>query len=519
MMYSVDSIEILVSLFVIVLLGLALAFGFTKSRNPGRWAAVGVALMFAVSASLFFASGQIMFLGLTGVPLFGWLIYLLVRSSNDRRTGVITGISLAIAIGCTLFALSLRTDRAQRAEATLSINQKILQSQAAMIRQLRKEEDLQRRDLFETRRSESGLKDPGTTESETPTTQIDSLKSSPGVAWYPEVDERFDADVQPSMKATGRTLGQKLISLIKLVTPEKQDPPIIQIHATRTLQHEDFRQALNELATIMRSRFPEAQVLVEQVSPTTSITQLDSNAISIRLTMSAVQMLTPAPWNRSTSELLADVTAELTGSRKKVSVSVRMVDKPWVHEFDVFLASNRGSDLLLDGRSGRLATSALEARNAAVEDAINMLTPVAMQLLRAQSQPLLRTPSETEIADRLKMEMLDGQLIIDRFSQQLTHPMGNLWREAILVRADYSAMQRVLGDFLQQRQREERDRLSLGAALALLAVGIVVLHAFLNWLTKGYHRKKVGLLSGMVAIAGMLVVLILVLSLKFSALV
>jgi hypothetical protein len=122
-----------------------------------------------------------------------------------------------------------------------------------------------------------------------------------------------------------------------------------------------------------------------------------------------------------------------------------------------------------------------------------MLTPFALEFLKTQPQPVLRTPSKTELTDRLITELAGGELVLDRFSQQLAHPMGDLWREAILVEVDYTAMHRVVSAFVLQQRETERGQLSLGVALVLLTLGIIVLHMLLNLITKGYYRKSVGI--------------------------
>ena len=528
---SINFIGFFVITIVVGLLvgGLFFVFRFTKVSAPAAWAfALGVLL---IGLFLFFGLGTaslslITLVVLLGVPVAGLVLHRLAISPDARRIAVVAGTVLAVAFAVLILVQTARiSDFTTRNEqlAVSSVEAALLKDQAAMARQLREAEDRQRRELFESQHGKFVVEDVSTSDSAAASKQIDVLKASPGVAWYPEVDERFPADIQPSMAATGRALGQKLLGLMKTVTKNEDDPSIIQIHAAR-VRHtfsgmratEECGDALNELAAVMRSRYPEAQVLVEQVSPTYSVARLDPNAVSIELKSSVVHLKT-APWDTSTSELLADVTAELDIGSRKASVSVRLVDKPWVHDFDQFLASNQSdsvsqkNSVLIDARSGRLATSELEARNSAIEDAVNMLTPVAMEVLKTQRQPLLRTPDETEIADRLKAELLGGQLIADRFSQQLAHPMGSLWREAILVRADYGSMQRIISGFVQQRQKEERGQLSLAAALALLALGIVVLHAVLNAITKGYYRKNVGMLSGILAVAGILVTLVMAL--------
>ena len=357
--------------------------------------------------------------------------------------------------------------------------------------------------------SKSQTNDDSTAGSSPPDDQVETLKSSSGVAWYPEVDERFDADNYPSMSAAGRALGRKLVDLIDHSTEAEQGPPIIQIHASPTQMRDDFGDTLNELAAVLRSHYAEAQVLIDYLSTETSVSRLDPQAVLIQLRMSVVRTLTPAPWSPSNRAMIANILAELDTGPNKVSTSVRMNEKPWVDNFDEFVNSNRGNGIVFDGRSGRLAMTQMEARGAAIDDAVSMLTPLAMEVLKAQNQLLVQSPDEREIADLLKKELLAGQPVVDSFSQELTHPMGNLWREAVLVRVDYPWLERVFSNYLQQRQQEQRDRLSLGAALALLVAGIVVLHAGLNWITKGYHRKSVGMLSGVLAVVGVLMVLII----------
>jgi hypothetical protein len=511
-MFYLNWVGIFGSLIAAALLIAGLTFGFRlmKVSYAPAWAVLCVALLGAYFAA---AGGgaNVLFLLLFGVPLLGAAAYLTAKFASAKQIGIVAAVGLLVC--GFIFVLRsgsyLELENHQHARSTEQMHDTLLNEQALRVRALREDFDRQRRDLFDSRITRSQPNDDSAAGSSPPDDQVETMKSSSGVAWYPEVDERFDADIQPSMAATGQALGKRLIPLIKSATREEQEPSVIQIYAARTRQHEDFRQALSALATVVRSRYPGVKVMVQQTAPENSITQFDPNAISIRLTMSVVQLLTPAPWDKSKSELLADVTAELRGHTRTASVSVRLVDKPWIHDIDRFLSSSRSDGILIDGRSGRLATKRTDARDAAIDDAVSLLTPVATEVLKAQKQLLIRTPDEEEIAARLKQELLAGQLVVDTFSQQLAHPMGNLWREAVLVRVDYPWLERVFSTYLQQRQEEQRDRLSLGAALALLAAGIVVLHAVLNWITKGYHRKSVGMLSGLLAVAGVLMILII----------
>ncbi|MFT4554767.1 MAG: Ca2+/Na+ antiporter [Planctomycetaceae bacterium] len=518
-MFSINYAGIIGSLIAAVLLIVGLVFGFRlmKVSHAPAWAIGCVAILGAIFLGRGGGVSEIMLLVGVGTPLLGAAVYLAVnvRLSSPKQVRTVAAVVIFAFVFLVLlksgFNLGLETQEQALQRRT---NESLMDEQAARFRLLREDYDRQRREIFDAGITRSSSGDESASESASGSSsgedQLQTLKSSSGVAWYPEVDERFGADIQPSMAATGQALGKKLIPLIKSVRRDERDPPVIDISATRTGPREDLRQVMTELATVMRGRYPEATVMVDR---TTYVGE--PNTLYIRLTMSVVQMLAPAPWDKAKSELLADVTAEVGGTNfNKASVSVRFVDKPWIHDFDQFVSSNRDSGLLVDGRSGRLATSRAEAHDAAIDDAVSLLTPIATEVLKAQKHLLIRTPDEEDIAARLKQELLAGQLVDDTFSQQLTHPMGNLWREAVLVRVDYPWLERVFSNYLRQRQDEQRGRLSLGAALTLLVIGIVVLHGLLNWITKGYHRKSVGMLSALFAVVGVLGVVIVALRLS-----
>lgn len=500
------------SLFAAVFLIVGLTFGLRllKVSHAPAWAVAGVATLGAIFAIRGGGETVVLML-LFGVPLLGAAMYLIAKTTSAKQVGV--GAAVCIFVVGFLFLLRsghetrIRSDH-QSAESA-QMHEILMREEAAKINMLREKYDRQRRELFDARIKESDSTNESETDSSREDDQVETLKSSSGVAWYPEVDEQFDTDNYPSMSAAGRALGRKLVGLINHSTEAKQGPPIIQVRASQRGIHDDFDSALNELAAVMRSQFPEAQVLVDHLSTGNSVSRLDPQAVLIQLRASVVRTRSPAPWDSSEIERIVNILAELEMGPNKVSTSVRMIDKPWVHRFDEFVNSSRGNGIVLDGRSGRLAMKQAEAQDAAIDDAVSLLTPLATEVLKAHKRPLVRIPNETEIAERLKKELLAGQLVVDRFSQELAHPMGNFWREAVLVRVDYPWLERVFGNHLLQREKEQRDRLSLGAALALLAAGIVVLHAGLNWITKGYHRKSVGMLSGVLAIAGTLMVLII----------
>tara|TARA_R110002072_G_scaffold146075_3_gene292878 strand:+ start:39752 stop:41398 length:1647 start_codon:yes stop_codon:yes gene_type:complete len=519
-MFYFNWVGVFGSLIATVLLIVGLTFGLRllKVSHAPAWAIACVAILGVIF--VFRGGGETVILMLLfGVPLLGAAIYLIAKTSSAKQVGI--GAAVCVFVVGFLFLMNVghetRILSEHQADVSKKMHEVLMHEQAAIVRNLREDFDRQRRELFNARIKQSDSSNAPEADSSQEAGQIETLKSSSGVAWYPEVDEKFDADNYPSMSAAGRALGRKLVGLIDHSTEAEQGPPIIQVHASQRGIHDDFDDALNELATVMRSQYPEAQVLVDHLSTGNTVSRIDPQAVSIQLRASVARTLNPAPWSLSEIARIVDVLAELDTGPNKVSTSVRMIDKPWVHHFDEFVNSSRGNGIVFDGRSGRLAMTQMEARGAALDDAVSLLTPLATEILKAQKRPLVRMPNETEIAERLKKELLDGQLVVDRFSQKLTHPMGNFWREAVLVRVDYPWLERVFRNHLLQRENEQRDRLSLGAALTLLTIGVIVLHALLNWVTKGYHRKSVGVLSGLIAICGAAIVVLLALKFGFSS--
>ncbi len=514
-MFYLNWVGIFGSLFAAALLIAGLIFGLRlmKVSHAPAWTVACVAVLGAIFAGR--GGGEtVVLLLLFGVPLIGAAVYLAVKLTSPKQVGIAAAVGLFVVIFLFLLRSNsqFELENREHVRATEQMHDALMNEQAVRVRALREDIDRRQRDLFDSQVSKSRPKDVTAAGPSPSDEQVETLKSSSGVAWYPEVDERFDTDIQPSMEATGRALGQKLVPLVKHVTSQGTDPELIRIHGPGL--HESALRAFDDLASVMRRRYPDAQVLVEKVSLPQPATGISGSQISIRVENSNLEYKT----RNGKSEIESThFTAYMRGwVSTGVTVSVTMVDKSWVHDFDEFVSSDRNGGLLVDGRSGRLATSRSDAHDAAIDDAVSLLTPVATEVLKAQKHLLIRAPDEEDIAARLKQELLAGQLIVDTFSQQLAHPMGNLWREAVLVRVDYPWLERVFSTYLQQRQKVQRDRLSLGAALTLLAIGIIVLHALLNWITKGYHRKSVGVLSALFAICGVALVVIIALKLGFG---
>ena len=512
-MFYLNWIGIFGSLIAAALLIAGLTFGFRlmKVSYAPAWAVACVAMLGAFFAGTGGAEVVLLLL-LFGVPLLGASAYLIAKLTSTKQVGV--AAALGVFVCGFLFLLRSGThfelDNREHAHTTQQTHGTLMNDQAARVRALREDIDRQQRNLFDSQVSKSLSNDNSAAGSSPKDDLAEALKSHSGVAWYPEVEERFRADIHPSMRAAGRALGRNLLPLIGDVTFEEVDPPfinIVQIHGSNF--RKDAVKALDGLTEVMQNRFPNSKFFLGQGIPPNGVPAFDQNSIAIRLLGAEIEST-----NKPRQGEKFDLTAELSGhgdngAGQKVTASVTVVDKLWADDLGQYMASNPSVGSFVAGRSGRLATNHSEARNAAIDDAVSMLTPIAIGVLKSQDQLLIRQPPENKIAERLKRELLAGQLIVDSFSQQLDHSVGSVWRAAVLVEVDYPWLERVFSTYLRQRQKEQRDRLSLGAALALLAAGIVVLHAGLNWITKGYHQKSVSMLSGVLAVVGVLMVLLI----------
>ena len=106
-----------------------------------------------------------------------------------------------------------------------------------------------------------------------------------------------------------------------------------------------------------------------------------------------------------------------------------------------------------------------------------------------------------------------GDLVADRFSQRLSRPYGDVWREAILI--DVTPAR--LAGFYQQADEAESVAFSsrTGRLLGFVAIMFIatILYFVLNAITRGYYRMPV------VMIVGALVLLVVIAVVFFLAMV
>jgi hypothetical protein len=181
-------------------------------------------------------------------------------------------------------------------------------------------------------------------------------------------------------------------------------------------------------------------------------------------------------------------------ARTDAASTTAVADKLWATDLPAFLNDHPRQHWIV-GRSDQPALSAIEAETAARRDA-------AQQIADTLGASKYGRMSARQATDWIAATVERGSWIVDRQIDATERPYGTIWRAAILVDADPKAL-----DALATRMQDARVRQHAHAAAAVV-IGIVWLMAvsfgylLLNWLTRGYFRGRLALVSVVMIVAG-----------------
>jgi hypothetical protein len=181
-------------------------------------------------------------------------------------------------------------------------------------------------------------------------------------------------------------------------------------------------------------------------------------------------------------------------ARADAASTTAVADKLWATDLPAFL-NDHPRDHWIVGRSDQPALSAAEAETAARRDAAQQIADV----LGASRYGRMSAGSITAAIER-------GSWIVDRQIDATERPYGTIWRAAILVDADPKAL-----DALATRMQDARFRQRAHVAVGVVG-GVVWLMAVsfgymvLNWLTRGYFRGRLALVSVVMIAAGVVAI-------------
>jgi hypothetical protein len=123
-----------------------------------------------------------------------------------------------------------------------------------------------------------------------------------------------------------------------------------------------------------------------------------------------------------------------------------------------------------------------EANHQAIEDACAQLTKMLGQASRRLSGIPAHLISRVNSSD-----ILEGDLILDRFVQSFKGTAGRIWRQALLIDASAEKLSELAHRKAVMVRAEKMTLARMFFSVVGLIVLITIVYAFLNAATKGYY--------------------------------
>jgi len=328
-----------------------------------------------------------------------------------------------------------------------------------------------------------------------------------GSAWHAVVDNEFEADIYPSARTAARALARKLLPLLVNVTPDQKDPTIIQISGTQLV---DEQLVLGDAAEVLRQNLDEVRVLVESVTPASSIELTDAGAIAVQIDLPNRTTRRQAPWDPERSQVSGPLRAQVRGRSSEFTTTTRFIDKPWVEAFGAFVSSHPSRQWIV-GQSAQFANGQHDAEQQAILAAAEQLAAKIEPMvdLATTDRPLINVDTRTRpsIVNELVTAMQSGQFIVDRFVQRLSRPYGDVWREAVLIDATDIDLGQFSRNHIARTVRVRNRQIGSGFSMVALVAFICLVYAFLNIASKGYYRWSLRFAMIVLAVAGVAMLL------------
>jgi hypothetical protein len=290
--------------------------------------------------------------------------------------------------------------------------------------------------------------------------------------WLPGIEDEFEANVYPSKLSAVRSLGLRIGQAVQRVLDAEASPSrfiVFQGAHDRSLV-----EAFGEAVTCV---FPETQWSIE---PETAAVQDDE--VGIRLDLMNVQTL-PTPWMRNSENTVASgtVQASVMATDKYASIKADFTDKPWVEDFSGFLNVKPNRRFVIAKSTDSCMTES-EANRQALENACAQLTEMLSRISRRRSGVPAPLASRVDAED-----ILEGDLILDRFVQSFEGSAGRIWRQALLIDGSTTKLEQLAHRKVVMARAMKMNWARMFITVFGLLLLITIVYAFLNAATKGYY--------------------------------
>jgi hypothetical protein len=305
-------------------------------------------------------------------------------------------------------------------------------------------------------------------------TELKSPQSQDTTAaiWLPGIEDEFEANVYPSKLSAVRSLGLRIGQAVGRVFDTQESPNRFVL-----FQGAHDRSLLDEFGEAITRIFPGTQWSIE---PETAA--VHDSEVGIRLDLVNVQTH-PVPWMKGTDQMMdtATIQASVMAADKYTSIKADFVDKPWVEDFSSFLNAKPNRRFLIAKSTESCMTEA-EANRQALDNACAQVSEMLSRISRRRSG--VPAPLATRVDSD---DILESDLVLDRFVQSFDGSAGRIWRQALLIDGSTSKLEQLAHRKVAIIRTVKRNWAKMFLTVFGLLLLISVVYAFLNAATKGYY--------------------------------
>lgn len=306
--------------------------------------------------------------------------------------------------------------------------------------------------------------------------------------WQPGIEDEFEANMYPSKLSAVRSLGLRINEAVRRVF-DAQTPPSRFI----LFQGAHDRSLIEEFGEAVARAFPGIQW---SIKPETAAVQDDE--VAIRLDLLNIQTH-PAPWMRESENTISGgtVQASVMAADRYASIKADFTDKPWVEDFSGFLNARPNSRFII-AKSTNSCMSEAEANHQALNNACAQVADMLSRISRRRSGVPAHLASKVNGDD-----ILESNLVLDRFVQNFEGSAGRIWREALLIDGSTKKIEQLAYQRVVAVRAMKRNWAQMFITVVGLLTLITVVYAFLNAATKGYYvwsLRIAGIVLAMIAI-------------------
>jgi hypothetical protein len=306
--------------------------------------------------------------------------------------------------------------------------------------------------------------------------------------WLPGIEDEFKANVYPSKLSAVRSLGLRITEPLQLVFGAQKLPSRIILFKGA---HDN--ELVEEFGNAITRTYPETKWVIK--SETAAVQE---DEVGIRLDLVNVQTL-PIPWQSESMNKVTNGTihASVLSTDKYASIKADFVEKPWVDNLSGFL-STKSNDRFIIARSTDSCMTEAEANRQAIENACKQVNKMLGQVSRRLSKIPVHFTQPVNSAD-----VLEADLILDRFVQSFEGTAGKIWRQALLIDSSTDKLRQLARRKASMMRAEKVTLVKVMTSIFGLIILITIVYAFLNAATKGYYVWSL-------RIAGMVLVLVVI---------